>query len=73
MSNDIVIEHAENETFNPGSEKSRRLREEIILCCKANSIAHKMPIPLDNVYLALLFRTEEELTRIAKSLHIKVD
>lgn len=73
MKNDITIEHAENETFDPNSEKSRRLREEITLCCKVNNISGKKGIPLDEIGLSLLFKTEEELTRIAKSLHIKVD
>jgi hypothetical protein len=43
------------------------MRDEIMICCKANCLPNT-----DEIYLALLFRTDEELVQMCHELHIKV-
>lgn len=47
------------------SERSKNLRHDIMLAIKANNI----PVSGD-IWISLIFRTESELVKIAKELHI---
>lgn len=49
------------------SDKSTILRQEIMLCVKANNL----PVSGD-FWLMLAFRTEAELIAIAQEMHIKI-
>lgn len=47
------------------SERSKNLRHDIMLAIKANNI----PVS-GEIWISLIFRTESELVKIAKELHI---
>ena len=53
--------------FKPLSEKSKGLREDIMLCLKASDA----PVT-GEIFFKLIFMTESQLVKLAQSLHIKV-